>query len=356
MKKVSYFRLLLMFLMVSGIVLTAGTGNGAKEDKDKSTSVITEAELQSQLMSFADRFTSIISTAVHEYNTLSPPSESRLPVMRSAIYARAAAYIIAAESDPDVALLDMVVMVTLGRMIYEEYWQKEFGNQVEPVLNGFRKAEEDIWQIVDEVIKSDQQKELYALILEWRQNHPEVLFFTDIRFSDFAAKRRKSKLSKTQKESGLVKSVDAATQQVEEIRLQAERGMFLATRLPMMTGAFTDIWFSRLATNPNFNRILNDIDQLSEVSERLADVAEKLPDHVAKERDKTIKQAIKNISDERKAAIKQFMMDLSTERKQAIQEFLAEEQRLRGLLAELRQTLTAGGELVTLGQYPGRAS
>jgi hypothetical protein len=55
MKKVSYFRLLLMFLMVSGIVLTAGTGNGAKEDKDKSTSVITEAELQSQLMSFADR-------------------------------------------------------------------------------------------------------------------------------------------------------------------------------------------------------------------------------------------------------------------------------------------------------------
>lgn len=347
MKKVSYFRLLLIFLMVSVIVLTAGTGHGAKEDKDKSTSVITEAELQSHLMSFADRFTSIISTAAHKYDALLPPPESRLPVMGSAIYARAAAYIIAAESDPDVALLDMVVMVTLGRMIYEEHWQKEFGNQVEPFLNGFRKAEEDIWQIVDEVLTSDQQKELNALILEWRQNHPDVYVVYNIRFSNFSAERRKSKLSKTQKESGLVKSVDAATQQVEEIRLQAERGMFLATRLPMMTGAFTDIWFSRLAANPNFNRILNDIDQLSQVSERLADVAEKLPDHVAKERDKTIQQAMKNISAERQAAIKQFMVDLSTERKKAIQEFLAEEQRMRGLLAELRQTLTAGNELVT---------
>jgi hypothetical protein len=114
-----------------------------------------------------------------------------------------------------------------------------------------------------------------------------------------------------------------------------------------MLGAFTDTWFSRLATNPNFNKILKDIDQLTEVSERLADVAEKLPDHVAKERAKTIKQAMENISAERQAAIKQFMVDLSTERKKAIQEFLDEEQRMRGLLTELRQTLTAGSELVT---------
>ncbi|MBW1693243.1 MAG: OmpH family outer membrane protein [Deltaproteobacteria bacterium] len=347
MEKVSYFKLPLIFLTVSIVVLTTGTGNGAKGDKDKSISVITEAELQSHLMSFADRFTSIISTAAHKYDALSPPPESRLPVMGSAIYARAAAYIIAAESDPDVALLDMAVMVTLGRMIYEEHWQKKFGNQVEPVINGFRKAEEDIWQIVNEVLTIDHQRELHALILEWYQNHPDMYVFYNIRFSNFSAERRKSKLSKKQKESGLVKSVDAATQQVEEIRLQAERGMFLATRLPMMTGAFTDIWYSRLATNPDFNRILNNIDQLSEVSERLADVAEKLPDHVAKERDKTIKQAMKNISAERQAAIKQFMMDLSTERKKAIQEFLDEEQRMRGLLAELRQTLTAGSELVT---------
>ena len=344
MKKVSYFRLLLIFLTFT--VLTAGTGNGAKDDKDKSASVITEAELQSHLMSFADRFTSIISTAAHKYDALSPPPESRLPVMGSAIYARAAAYIIAAESDPDVALLDMVVMVTLGRMIYEEDWQKKFGEQVEPVVNGFRMAENDIWEIVDEVLTSEQKKELYALISKWRQSHPDVYVFYNIRFSDFAADRRKSKLSKTHKESGLVKSVDAATQQVEEIRLQAERGMFLATRLPMMTGAFTDIWFSRLSTNPNFSRILNNIDQLSEVSERLADVAEKLPEHVAQERDKTIKQAIKNVSAERQAAIKQFMIELSTERKKAIQEFLAEEQRMLGLLVELRQTLTAGSELV----------
>ena len=108
------------------------------------------------------------------------------------MYSISAAYTIAAESDPDVALLDMASMVSLGRLIYEEEMMQSKDAQLEPVLEGFRKAEEDIWQIAAKVLTPDQQKELSALILTWRRENPRVLFFPYIRFSDFAAERRGS--------------------------------------------------------------------------------------------------------------------------------------------------------------------
>jgi len=101
-------------------------------------------------------------------------------------------------------------------------------------------------------------------------------------------------------------------------------------------------------------------------------VAEQLPDQIAAERDTTIKQAMENItklmitaveetekktmviideaanrvSQERKAAIEQLMNEFSAERKQTIEDFLNEDQRMRGLLGELRQTLLVGSDLL----------
>ncbi len=220
-----------------------------------------------------------------------------LIVRSNVVYSIAAAFTIAAESDPDAALLDMVVMVTLGRMIFEEQWLKEFGSQVKPIVTGFQKAEEDIWQIAEQVLIPKQQIELYTIIKDWRQDNPGLYFFSYVRFSDFAADRRRTKLSKTLKTKGLFKSVESATQQVEEVRLLAERGMFLGTRLPLLAVAFADLWISQLTANPDVNKILADIHQFSEVSRRLADVAEKLPDQIAKERNLTIQQATESISE-----------------------------------------------------------
>ncbi len=121
------------------------------------------------------------------------------------------------------------------------------------------------------------------------------MFFPTIRFSDFSALRGRSD-SDGKKPAGLFKSVENATQQVEEARLLAERGMYLATRLPMLTGLFAGVWFSQLANHPDMEKIIKDVNKFSDVSERLAVVAERLPDQIAAERDTTIKQAMENIT------------------------------------------------------------
>jgi hypothetical protein len=204
---------------------------------------------------------------------------------------------------------------------------------------GFRKAEKDIWDIVALVLKSDQRQELYGLIEGWRQNNPEELQFSYLRVSDFAADRAKSKLARVWKPSGLFKSVEIATKQVEEARLLAERTMFLATRVPLLTGYFADVWTSQLLISPELKEIRNDV-------HRFVDFAEQLPENIARERKLIIEQAIEKLATERQAAINQAMTRITKERKDTINDFLAEEARLRGILTEVRQTVIEGNKLI----------
>ena len=329
----------------------------AKENKDGSA-VMTQAELQSQVMAFADRYFSIMTSAYSAFEAQAPPTENHKHILSICTYSISSAFTIAAQSNPVGALLDMVAMVTLGRIIFEENMLPKYGSQLHPLIKGFREAERDIWLVTSKTALPVQQLELRAFILDWRKNHPEVLFFPSVRFGDFSAQRTQSGKKEA---GGLFKSVEKATQQVEEARLLAERGMFLATRMPLLTGLFGGVWFSQLVKHPDMEEILKNLGKLTAVSERLTAVVEQLPDIITVERDATIKQAMGSINDltmttinqtaklvtnERKASIDQLMQGLSNERKQIVEDFISEEAKLRGLISELRLTLNASNELI----------
>ncbi len=354
-------RLRIAILIVISILFTVEIVHAAKE-KDQAAD-FTEAELQSQVMAFADRYSAIISSATREYFARSPSAENRRPIHAQLVYSLADAFTIAAGPDPDAALLDMVVMVTLGRMVFEEHYLQKYGSEVQPLVKGFQTAENDIWQIAGRVLTEKQQAELMALIKEWRRNHADVVIFSLLRFSDFESGRRRSGTSGSKTSGGLFQSVEKATAQVEEARLLAERGMYLGTRMPLLTGAFANVWASSLAVNPEVKDILSDLNRVSEVSDRLAVVAEELPDKIAAERQAAVKQVMQEVAVERQAAINQLVDRISKERqrtinqlvekvamerRQTIEEFVAEEKRMRGLLTELKQTLVAGNEALTL--------
>lgn len=309
-------------------------------------------------MAFADRYLSIITSAFSVYEAQEPSAENHKDILGVSTYSLSAALTIAAEANPVGALLDMVAMVTLGRIIFEENMLEKYGPQIEPMIAGFREAERDIWQVASKILTPEQQQKLRALILDWREQHPRIVFFPSVRLSDFSAKRTQAG---RQEAGGLFKSVANATQQVEEARLLAERGMFLATRMPMLTGLFSGVWFSHFVKHPDAESILKDINRFSQVSERLAAVAEQLPEKIAAERDATIKQAMgdinaltmksieetaKRVSRERKASIDQLVQAVASERKQILEDFISEEQKVRGLLSELRTTLAESNKVM----------
>ncbi len=316
-----------------------------QEIVDDSRAVMTEAELQSQVMSFADRFASYILQSYEDFDALAPPLELRRVILRNAVFSASSAFTIAAETDPDAALLDMVVMVTLGHLIYQEHWIPRLGEAIVPMEQGFLQARQDIWQIAARLLDSTQQQELLTLIEEWRQEHPGNLAFSYVRFSDFANLRR-SATGRSPAPRGLLRAVEMATRQADEIRLVAERNIFLATRLPLLTGFFMDMAMSQMFVNPQIDHLLADLRTFSKSSERHVEAMENLPAAFHRERQEFIEQAFSNLAAERQAAIDQLMDRFAVERHKTLEEFLAEEERLKGLLTELRETLTAGSGLV----------
>ena len=332
-------------IIIFSLLIITDAGYSARKGK-KESFVITEVELQSKLMSFTDRFYTKIVQAFKNYDEKSPPPQNRRIVLTDTTYAMASAFTIAAETNPTVALLDMLAMVTLGRIIYEQHWQKIWGSEIHPIFFGFHKAEADIWEIASTILQPMQQKELRLVIKEWRKNHPDVNVFSHIRFSDFAAERKKSKLFTEERSTRIFKSVHRVSQQADKMLLLAERSKFLATRMPLLAGFFADAWISQLIMNPDANRVINNIDQFSSVSERFATVAEGFFDNISEERQQAILQLMKGVEMERKAAIKQVFEEFSNVQEKIIQGFIAEEKRVIGMLAELRQTLLSGNDLL----------
>ena len=343
--------ILIGFLWVISLFLAVENAHAQERgdsDKNKDTAkTISQAELQGQVMAFADRYWSVINSASIEYVAQSPAPKNLRIIRAQLVLSAADAFRIAAGPSPVAAFLDMVVMVTLGRMIFEEHYAKQMGDEVIPIVDGFKIAEADIWEIADRLLTEKQHEDLMALITDWRRSNPDVVVFSSIRFSEFEKARGISDTADTKSSGGLFQSVAKATEQVEEARLLAERGMYLSTRFPMLIGGFSQVWVTNLMHTPEVSRVLSDLHQVSTVSDRLATVAEKLPVDIAKERQATIDQLVDRISIERKDTINQVFDELAQERRLTIQEFLAEEKRMRGLLTDLKLTLNSGNDILT---------
>jgi hypothetical protein len=359
-------RLILTIILLTSIfILTAQTSClAAKKDKKKGF-VMTEVELQSELMSYADRFASIITQSLEDFETLKPSPAARQVILSDLVYSISSMYTIAAEPNPQVGLLDMVAVTTLGRIIYEDNMRRKYGKSTTVLVAGFRQLEKDVWRVAAKVLTKEQQGELRQLILYWRKNNPDKVVYNYLRFSDFAAQRRNSTLVKKVQAGGLFKTVKEVSQQVEETRMLAERGIFLGTRLPLLTGNFAEVWMSQLLVSPESSKILADIHTFSSVSERLAKVAEQMPNQIMmdvskiqkqtvnqvmadlnKWSDVTLEKVMADVAIEREAFINQFMNRLFGEQKIAIEALLAEEQRVTGLVTELRKVIEGSNNLL----------
>jgi hypothetical protein len=327
----------------AAILMVSGLGHAGKKQKQEEY-VVTEAELQLELMSYADRYAAVAAQVIDDVERLGPPPETRRAVLGDMVFSAAAAFTIAADADPQLALLDMMVMTTLGRIVYEDYWRPRLGEPADLVIAAFQKLERDIWDVATPILSQDQQQEVRERIETFHADNPELSTFSNLRFADFPSKRSSSTLQK-KKSGGIFGSVKNITDQVEQTRILAERAMYLSSRLPLLTGGFADIWVSRLSFNPAVEELREDMHTFALVSDRLATVAEQLPEQITTERKDTIEQLAREATTLRYEAIEHMMKGIAEEREEMLRQFIAEEERLGGLLTELRHTLTEANTL-----------
>jgi hypothetical protein len=144
----------LCFALGVAVVLASTVGYAAKKPKPVEY-VVTEAELQLELMSYADRYAAVVVQALEDVERMGPPPETRRAILGDAVFSAAAAFTIAADPDPQVALLDMVVMTTLGRMVYEDYWRPRLGPPADPGIAAFLPVKKGVLDTQEEKVRWD---------------------------------------------------------------------------------------------------------------------------------------------------------------------------------------------------------
>jgi hypothetical protein len=315
----SLFVLLLVLVLITScktVLTRSATGAGmAESSKISDHSSSAEAQrimkLQLTLMSFADNFaSSMMEEGSVILQNLSP--RERRDLIASVLSSYASIIDIASGPDPGEALLDMLVLVSLKRIAWEEFWQPEvYGDSGIQKLATLKKLEEEIWKVSDDYLTPEQQNELWELIKEWRAENPERKKVEFVRFSSFGTLERKPALAGAGQLDGLLTSLTETLRTVDRIRMTAERALYRLSRAQLMTSV-----------------------QLFMLTQNLETTS-----------DRVIQNAISQISAERKEAVNQLMEGLAQERENALSNLRAEIERTQALLPQLKETLEAGTDL-----------
>jgi hypothetical protein len=335
---------------------TTGDISSVKEQQGIGPGGLTADEIQSQIMGFADTYAAYVVHAVERVMSGDLSPEERARVYRAQLTSAYGAVTIASSPNSLIAVMDMVVLVTLERMVTEEYWKPSvFGDRALPVLQALQTAEAEIWRLAEQVLWPEQQQELRDLINRWRSDHPDQTIVNTIRLDELSQYRRKIIAVGGKRRSSVfsffyvdpLANLDPATREIKRTRELTERVFFYSERVPILMMWMARSLYYDLAAADEMKQLMANANSLADVSERYATAIEGYPQVIDEQRDAAVNQIADIIAVERDAAITQFMAGLADQRQAIIDDLRADEERLTGALVDLKQTIEAGTELTS---------
>ena len=290
---------------------------------------VTFTVLQAQVMRFADTYAATVAQACDEISAQATNSDIRLVALRWKLGQATSAYTDATGQNPAVNALDMLVLVSMARMVVEDYGVETYGDAILPLLDAQRNLETNAWTLAGGVLKPSQEKELRDMIQEWRKKNPHQRYVGQVRFREFVTALGRMPSQTTSAPSSIfsllyldpLAGLDPTAAAIEETRELGERAMYYTQRMPMLLSWQAEVLAYQLAGQPESKQVLNDADRLASSAEIFAKTAQQLPQLV---------------NDQRQAAIQQILDGLTSEGNKS-----------RELLTDTRSTLNSAGEAAT---------
>ena len=285
---------------------------------------LSQQVLASEVGRFADELTALVSQAADSFAAQVGTPEARVTSLDWKTGAASASMIIATGPNPTANLLDMVVLVTLERMTFEEYWLPHFGEPAEPLVTVTRQLEEEIWSVAERVLTPKQLQELRELIREWRAKNPEQIYIS-VRFRDFADLAADDDINLDSK-PGTVFSLlfldpfaglDPTKRELSQTRYFAERALYVIERMPKLLRWQTELVIAQTLVTSDVQQLISNTTQFARSADQLSLAVQKFPEQIA------------------------------VEREQIMKGLAAQTPELQELSLQLQQTFRAGGEMAS---------
>jgi hypothetical protein len=318
------------------ICLIAAPVDAARKKKEPVADPFSMKEVQAGVMSFADTWGAYIGqSSEHLAITVDTP-EARLEVKRFKFYSTLAAYDIAAGQYPGVAMLDMMVLASLTRRVWENHWQTRYGESARLMIKVLYELEANIWAFAAKILTPRQIEAMHELVEEWWEKHPNAREADFVRFSDFGELGRKPSIEAAVKKGGFLSPIRDVAQSADDMKELAERGIYLGLRMQELVAERFELSMMEFMHNPEMSQLFGDIhgfrlsaERYAEVAERYAETMESIPEELKG----VVAFSLAEVGRERTAAIDQMFEGVAIERNDAI------EQMLQGVAAERAMTL-----------------
>ncbi len=282
-------------MVLSGCSIIRIPGSQPKAQVDsfqlsaKPTGQVTLTVLQAQVMRFADTYSATVAQACDDVTLKTTNTLLRLSVLRWKLGQSTSAYVDATGQNPAVNALDMLVLVTMARMVIEDYGVETFGDEIQPLLVAQRNLETNAWTLASGMLKPSQQDELRGLIQEWRAKNPHQRYVGPIRFREFVTALGKTPTQAATAPTSIfsllyldpLAGLDPTAAAIQETREMGERAMYYTQRMPQLLSWQVEVLACQLASQPEPQQVLNDANRIATAAETFAKTAQQLPQLVA---------------------------------------------------------------------------
>jgi len=296
--------------------------------------------LQIEVLRVADDYVDSVAHAADAAAKRAGTREAAVAALKWKLDQATAAYADATGENPVWNALDLTVLASVSLLVVQdEKAREEFGPAVEPVVETHRQLERSAWALADSFLTPDQAGELRSLVAEWRRANPNERNVNGARFREFAVNLGKVSSKGARAKPTSIFSMlyldpfaglDPTTVAIDQSRELAERVVAYAERMPTLVRWQTELLALQVAEQPAPKDLFADFGRTSRSIESISATAEGLPALV---------------DAQRQAAIDQIFQGVTAQREAILAELDSRESRIRGLLAELRETMNAGGDM-----------
>jgi len=331
----------------------------AAAQPNPASSLADARQVQAQVMDFADEMTLRLAEAIDQIEGRSQSIEGRTVAHRLKYTVAHGATIIASAQNPRIALVDMYVMISLQRALLEKNIVPQyFGSEADRLVQTFQTSEQEIKGLASKALTVEQLAEIDRLIAQWLENNTDRVYAGYVRFSEFSAARQ---VSTAQAQKGRASNVlgflfidplaglDPTTREIEQARLLAERAFFYMQRMPMLISWQAELLVMDTVSEPESRTVLTSVESLTlsveQISQDVDELNKRFPELISAERQAILEKLDQTIDEQRQKSIDQALAGLSTERRALINQLSDQEEQLRPLVTDLRQTVDSATAL-----------
>jgi methyl-accepting chemotaxis protein len=326
MRDVAPLSKLVLLLVVCGILLSGcAITNRLFRDREAEERAAAILQVQIAVMRFADEYAARINERIGAFQQANADPEARLASQAWLVSQATGAFTIASGPNPELNAIDMLVFVTLSRLVIEDHWVGElYGQRAADLLAVHRSLEIRIWSYASVLLSEAQINELRDSIEAWHRDNPMMravpfIHLEDFAFATSATRRGSNSSSSIFSFLGIdpLSNLDPAVRELAQSRQLAERAVYYGQRAPKLISMEAQRLAFEMAVTPESVRMLDSFERIGGAAQTTSELAADLPQLLAEEREAIIEQ-LTGILDERQG-------------------------QLQALVVELRSTLEAGG-------------